>query len=302
MRVPSRQTVANLAKMHLTRKTAFLNRFARDFQALSFYGAIGITGFGWALSRLLFFDCKNYAPLWFCAALFIYNLDRLKPDNADAINIPRRNRTSAALRKTELTITVAAAVTLVVLPLIRRDCLMLLLTLGGAAVCINYPLAPLGFRLKNIPLLKTFFAPTLVAAAFLVPPLLQQRLDFRTPYFFTATAWTWCVLFFNMMICDLRDISGDARSGVHSLPVLLGARRTMQALVTILVIITILSVATFLNSPSVCKPAWRLLSAAIPVFLAALLTALRRPQPESFYEWWVEGILLVPPVAVALLG
>jgi 4-hydroxybenzoate polyprenyltransferase len=292
--------VANLQKSSFAKPTGLAGRLARNFLALSFFGAFGIAGFGWALSRLLFFDCKKYTPLWFFAALFIYNLDRLKTDPADVVNTPNRSRATAGLRKTGIAIAAASAFAIIALPVFQRDWLMLLLTLGGATVCINYSLAPLGFRLKDIPLLKTFFAPTLVAAAFFVPPLLQQRLDFHTPYFFATVAWTFCALLFNMILCDMRDMRGDAGAGVRTLPVLLGVRGTAIALVTLLVFTAILSVAAILNAPPARKAAWMLLSPAMVLWLGSLLAALRKPRSESFYEWWVEGILFLPPLAVAL--
>jgi hypothetical protein len=43
-----------------------------------------------------------------------------------------------------------------------------------------------------------------------------------------------------------------------------------------------------------------LLSPAMVLWLGSLLAALRKPRPESFYECWVEGILFLPPLAVAL--
>ncbi len=79
-----------------------LKKTGEIVQTLCIYGACGIVTFGWGLSRLLHFGCKTYAPLWFCAAIFIYNLDRLKTDPADPINTPRRSREAAKLRKASI--------------------------------------------------------------------------------------------------------------------------------------------------------------------------------------------------------
>ena len=37
-----------------------------------------------------------------------------------------------------------------------------------------------------------------------------------------------------------------------------------------------------------------------PLYLGALLLAIRRPQSERFYEWAVEGMLFLPAIAVLL--
>lgn len=269
-------------------------KFAIVLQTLSIYGAVGIVGFGWALSRLLHFDCLRYVPLWFFSALFIYNLDRLKTDPADRINTPARSRSAQSLRTASRVLAIISAVALVVAPAMERDWLMLFLTAGGTFVCVNYSVPMFGFRFKDVPFLKSFFAPTLVTAAFLVPPLLQQPLGSSPAYYATAAGWTWCVTLFNMILCDLRDIEGDARTGIRSLPVAVGYRRTLFILGALLALSMVFSiVAPFECGPPGVIP-WRLISITMTIFLTALLAAARKPMPEDFYEWWVEGILLVP--------
>ena len=43
---------------------------------------------------------------------------------------------------------------------------------------------------------------------------------------------------------------------------------------------------------------WRLIAIFGPIYLGALLTAVRRPRSERFYDWAVEGMLFLPPLAV----
>lgn len=278
----------------------FLKKAGSAVQTLNLYGAAGIVAFGWTLGRLLHFESGRYAPLWFCAALFIYNLDRLKTDPADAINTPRRSLAAARLRKISLAVAATSAAALVALPVFQRDWLMLLLTASGALLCVNHTLAPLGFRLKDVPLLKTFFAPTLVAAAFVVPPLLQQGMGGHPVHCTVVLAWTWCVLLFNMILCDLRDIEGDRRTGIRSLPVLFGPENTRRSLAALLGLVIVLSIAAAQTAPTGEIQPWLLLAALVPAYLAGLLAALRKPMPEFFYEWWVEGILFVPALVYSL--
>lgn len=265
-------------------------------QTLSIYGACGIVAFGWVFSRLLHFTCNTYAPLWFCAAIFIYNLDRLKTDPADPVNTPRRSLETARWRKLSYFVAAASALVLIVLPLWRGDTLMAALVIGGGLFCANYSLAPLGFRFKDVPLVKTLFAPTIVTAALLVPPFLQQRDGNAIVHYATAMAWTWCVLMFNMILCDLRDIKGDSLAGTRSLPVALGAGCTARLLWGLLAAIALLSVAAVRQAAPENIAAWKFLGGGTLVYLTALLAAARRMKspPESFYEWWVEGILYVP--------
>jgi hypothetical protein len=149
----------------------FLRTAATVLQTLSLYGACGIVCLGFALSRLLHFKCGGYAPLWFCAAVFIYNVDRLKADPADPVNIPLRSRVAARLRKVSLAAAILSAAMLFILPIAARNWLMAALVIAGAFFCANYSIAIFGFRFKDVPLVKTLFAPAVVAAALLGPPI-----------------------------------------------------------------------------------------------------------------------------------
>jgi 4-hydroxybenzoate polyprenyltransferase len=254
--------------------------------ALQLYGAAGIVAFGWALSRMLGFSCAPFAPLWFWGALLVYNLDRLKHDPSDALNTPGRLRRHNELRATSIALALTSVLMLILFPVSRGQWLLLFLTLAAAVVSLSYSFPIFGFRFKDVPAVKTLFAPAVVLAAFLLPALLggELRPDRRT---LSAAAWSGCLLLFNMTLCDLRDLAGDRALGTRSIPVLLGENGTRLLLLALLGLQ--LAIALWSGRPFA---GW--LSAG---YLAALLLALRRPQPESFYEWFVEAILFLPALA-----
>ena len=241
--------------------------------------------FGWTLSRLLHFDCGHYLPLWLAGALCVYNVDRLKIDPADAINTPERARRCAQLRKAGTLIAAVSAGMILAIPAWFHDWLLFFLALGGGLVCLNYSVPLLGFRFKEIPVVKTLFPPTILTAAYFAPPIIEQRL--APGLCLPAIAWAWCVLLFNMIICDLRDIEGDRTTGIRTLPVWLGVQKTYRALILLLAVIGGLAL-------------WNGWLPAGILYCAALLVALRKPRGETFYEWWVEGILFVPLAVYAL--
>lgn len=267
------------------KSTVGRSRFFETIHALHIYGSAGIVTFGWALSRLLHFDCGRYLPLWLAGALLIYNVDRLKIDPADAINIPERTRHCARLRKAGTVISILSAGTILAFPALFHDWPLFCLTLAGGFVCLNYSVPLLGFRFKNVPLVKTLFPPTILAAAYFAPPLIEQRL--QPGSILLPVAWTWCMLLFNMILCDLRDIEGDRATGIRTLPALFGHATTFRVLVVLLVVTGGLALAN----------GW--LPAGV-LYCGGLLAALRKPRSEAFYEWWVEGILFVPAAVYAL--
>jgi len=259
------------------------SRFFRNLHALHFYGAFGIVAFGWALSRFLNFDCHHYLPIWLAGALAIYNLDRLIIDPADALNTPERSRHYAPLRKMGTLIVAISTGAIFFIPIFRRDWPLFLFVLIGGFFSLNYSVPLIGFRFKDIPFVKTLFPPSLLTAAYFVPPLLELRAFPAT--FLPAIAWTWCVLLFNMILCDQRDLKGDRAAGIRTLPVLLGPGPTSRVLFLLLVLMTTLGPGK----------SW-----LIAIYGGGLLLALRKPRNEAFYEWWVEGILFIP--ALTLLG
>lgn len=272
-------------------------------QTLSFYGAGGIMAFGWVLSRLLHFDCGTFAPLWFFGAVFIYNLDRLKSDPADPINIPERSSASTQLRNCSIFTAGIALAALVAIPFLKGKPWLLPITAGGGLVCVNYSLPLLGFRFKDVPLVKTLFAPGFVTVAYFMPPMIQHRWQANPSLYIAAFAWTGGVMLFNMILCDLRDVRGDAATGIRSIPVVLGARRTVFAEAALLALVFVFSFCVVLASPVADRLAWIAVCAAMAIYLAGLLFAARKGEPlkEFFYEWWVEGILFVPLAAYVLV-
>jgi 4-hydroxybenzoate polyprenyltransferase len=256
--------------------------------ALHFYGAGGIAAFGWAIDRLLGTDPWPWMPLWFCAGLLVYNLDRLHVDPSDRENTPVRARAIEDLRQWSRLVTLVASAVLIALPILRGDWLTLAAILAGGAVVLCYSLPAPGRRLKDVPLLKTFLPPGFVLAAVFGLPLLHEPGLFQplwTPLLFL---WSGALLFGNMLLCDVRDLAGDRRAGVLSVPRYLGLRGT-ERLLWFLAFLLLLG--------AILKPLIGLGSAA---FLGVLIVAVRRPRPERFYERWVEGLLYLPAAFLLL--
>jgi 4-hydroxybenzoate polyprenyltransferase len=270
---------------------------------LSIYGALGITAFGWAMGQLFDWEVETWMPYWFCAALLVYNADRLRRDPADTLNIPQRAAAAARLRVLSFVVLMVSALVLVVLPIVRRDWLTLALVLGGALVSLNYSIPLFGFRFKDMPLLKTFFAPTVVTASVLGLPWLHLdagRAALVTLALGSVRSWTF--LMFNMIVCDLRDRAGDEACGIRSLPVVLGERGTRRLLVVLLVGIELLALGACAVASDTHRHAWAVMCILGPLYLGTLLLAILKPRSERFYEWVVEGMLFLPAVAVCIGG
>jgi len=294
-------------------RPAFFERIVTLLHALNLYGAVGLAVFGWAIGALIDQPTGQWVPLWFCAALLIYNADRLRRDPADAFNVPARTAASARLRTASAVTLTLAALVLIGFPLSRRDWVMLYFICAGAIISLAYSIPVLGLRGKDIPLLKTLFPPAVITAAIFGPILFLAALahPYATHvadrylmadwfvYLAGLAAWTFTYLLFNMLLCDLRDLPGDGQCGIRSIPVLWGekgARRLLWALaVGAQLLIAFLIRDRYLErAPLAC------LALLTGLYQGYLLHATRRPRGERFYEWAVEGLLFLPALALGL--
>ena len=283
--------------------------------ALSLYGAAGIVAFGWAMGHFLGVPTAPWLPLWFCAALLIYNCDRLRHDPADLLNIPNRAAACASWRPAILATVICSALVLVGLPAWRQDWLTLHCVLAGAIVSLGYSIPTLGFRWKDVPLVKTFFAPTVVTLAIFAPAFLSSlapweglreifralRLAEFDQQVHLLAAWAWLYLLFNMLLCDLRDRAGDARCGIRSIPVVVGEKGA-RALLWVLAVIGQVLLAALIHSRLIEDLPLAFLALLSGLCQACLLHATRYPRSERFYEWAVEGLLYLPALACVLSG
>jgi 4-hydroxybenzoate polyprenyltransferase len=260
-----------------------LGEALRPLHALHLYGAAGIAAFGWSLARRAGFAPGRLLPLWLAGALVVYNLDRLRRDPADLENTPERVKWHGLLRGWSWLLAACGVFVLVLWPLCMGNGALLLLTALALVLSLSYSFPLLGLRLKDVPVLKTLFAPMVVLAAVLAPPILLQGLEFNRPLLLAAV-WSWSLLMFNMVLCDLRDIDGDRAAGTRSLPVLLGARRT-QGLLWLLIALGVVCAV---------MRGWSILAWVTPALLGPLALAAHRRHTEAFYEWLAEGTLFLP--------
>ena len=281
--------------------------------ALSLYGAAGIAALGWAMGWLIGLSAAHWLPLWFCGGLLIYNADRLRLDPADTLNLPARTAASARLRRASTVTLTLAALVLIGLPALRREWEILGFVLGGALISLGYSIPILGFRWKDIPFLKSLFAPAVITAAIFSllfhPPMSGaywattlidvSRLRPWTMILLILAPWAFFYLLFNMLLCDLRDRAGDAQCGIRSIPVVLGEKGTFRLLLTLAGLGQLgLSYLTQFRIDRVLP--FVLLSLLTGGYQLYLLHATRRPRSERFYEWAVEGLLYVPSLACVL--
>jgi len=264
---------------------------------LELVGATAVTSLGWAACRILQIDWIPSAPLWFAGYLLVYNLDRLYPDPADLVNIPIRSCKASELRGARVVLAFLSVAVLIVWPLLTGRW-WLVLALALAATILQFysrPVRGMGFRLKDLPYVKSFLPPGVIAGILVVWPCVENGRSFRLNEYLVLL---WCVLLLtiNSLVFDYRDIEGDSFVGTQTIPVRLGRRYTIYLLIGLAV--ALVGVSAWLATRGFVN---RLMPAALAGASAGLLLALVcRPCPMTISV--LADLLLVVPAVVEIFA
>ncbi len=159
----------------------------------------------------------------------IYNLNRKTDESEDAINHAERYAFTKKYGKYLFhSAIVAYGIALLLSVFQGFDSLLItaIPLIGGGVYSI--PLLPTRtglIRLKEIPVMKSL----IVAVAWAVPPALlpichaDLHADLSTA---VVGVFYFSLVFINTVVFDMRDVEGDAISGVRTIPVILGMRTT----------------------------------------------------------------------------
>jgi 4-hydroxybenzoate polyprenyltransferase len=208
----------------LSKAVRNLLTFLQQVYLLEVVGGVAVTCLGWVSCYLTGSPWLRSAPLWLGGYLLVYNLDRLHYDPADQVNTPTRFLYRDSLRSKRLFLICLSAATLVGWPAVTgRWWLIAPIVLAIAALQFySRPVPLIRKRLKDLPVLKTFIAPSLIAAVLVLWPVLELRRSLGAKEILVFF-WCFIILSVNSISFDLRDIQGDLRNGTRTLPVLLGA-------------------------------------------------------------------------------
>jgi len=262
---------------------------------LELVGATAVTSLGWAACRILQIEWIPSAPLWFAGYLLIYNLDRLYPDPADLVNIPIRSRKAPELRAARIGLAFLSAAVLLIWPLLTGRWWLVLAPAFAASILQFYsrPVPGMGFRLKDLPYVKSFLPTGVIVGILVVWPCVENGRSFRLK---ECLVLVWCLLLLiiNGLVFDYRDIKGDSFVGTQTIPVRLGARNTVRLLI---------GLAVALVEMSSWLAAEELMSPSMPAALAGagLILALGRQDCPMTISVLADLLLMVP-AAVEILA
>jgi 4-hydroxybenzoate polyprenyltransferase len=274
----------------------WLKSFLVSVYLLELVGACAITALGCVGCTILHVDWSRSAPLWFAGYLIVYNADRLYLDPADRLNTPLRAIWATRLRDWRMVLVSFSAGILGVWPLMtgRWWLLFPLAVLLGILFFYSRPIPSSGFRLKDLPYLKSLLAPTVIAIVLVLWPAWESGKG-PPQKVWLVFFWIFLILTINALVFDYRDIEGDRLIGTRTIPVLLGHRRTRSLLLVLAGALVLMSIALWqlgFTGP--------LTSVVLTLGSGILLQALRWRIHPALLSLMADILLFLP--AVALLG
>jgi 4-hydroxybenzoate polyprenyltransferase len=260
---------------------------------LELVGACGITALGGVACAILRIDWIRSAPLWFAGYLIVYNADRLYLDPADRLNTPLRTSWAARLRGWRFVLVSLAAGLVTAWPVLTgRLWLLFPLPLVFGILCFySRPIPRAGFRLKDLPYLKSLLAPIVIATVLVLWPAWESGNHLRGKVWLVFF-WIFLILTINALVYDYRDIEGDRLTGTRTIPVLLGQRRTRGLLIALAAALVLMSIA--LCRLGLAGPLMPALLAIGPILLLCSLRC--RPHP-ALMSLIADVLLFLPAVA-----
>lgn len=200
----------------------------------------------------------------FCLAMAVYSFNRVSDLEEDSINAPDKGQFIKKNRDYLLFVSIESLDIAVVLAFFTNP-VAITIILFAFCVSVFYGLGSRRFRLKNILFLKNItVAATMATAAVLLPLAVHANIAFvvlMVAYFIFLKTLIEGVLH------DARDIEGDRKAGVGSVPATLGMNKTRNLLL-------------LLNSTLVVWLAFALFQAIFYPYIVVLILSL-------LYGYWL---------------
>ncbi len=229
----------------------------------------------------------------FLFAFAIYTLDKVADMDKDAANLPERLRFLRG-RKNLATGYALLAYSLAILIVLLNMPLALPILIFPLAVNLIYGSKPISSlpRLKDLPFIKNFIvAVTWALGTALLPSMHSSNASLVT----VACVFYFMLIktFIDTVLYDIRDVKGDRESGVKTIPVLIGPRKTIAIL--LLLEITLLASLEFIDI--VIRP----LAMILVLFGFGYIVYFRERRDPLILDFCVEGEWMLATCLLSIL-
>jgi 4-hydroxybenzoate polyprenyltransferase len=230
----------------------------------------------------------------FCSTCLLYNVHRLA--SLQHTPTPHNSRLAMAAqhrRASQIMVALSAPLAFICyagLPSILQWLLVLPIFLS---IAYALPVLPRRHRLRDLPYLKIFVLASVWTWMTTYLPLLPWN----------APAWTivaerFCFIFAIALAFDIRDHAADARTGVSTLPLLLGIKNTKLLAVALLLLCITAAAYTWQQGHYTYNTFTALVCSA--VFCGILIVKANINGPDWYYNGLLDGQMLLQSVLVWL--
>jgi 4-hydroxybenzoate polyprenyltransferase len=179
-----------------------------------------------------------YLFLIFFATLFEYNLHRLITvlTNKKAINSDKHSWVKKHLKMFYLLVLISIVGFSIAILQAKMEVLLTLMPIAVLTLFYSTPISKrteATMRLRQIPFIKIFLISFVWSAVTILLPLVQSEKTFNHIHIFVVLLERFLFIFAITVPFDIRDMVADANSGLKTLPLLIGKRKSI-ALATIL--------------------------------------------------------------------
>lgn len=101
----------------------------------------------------------------------------------------------------------------------------------------------------------------------------------------------------NAHLFDIRDLDSDCRSGVRTLPLMLGVRGARRVCFGLILTAALVAVLGWAHDSAAPSP--EVVLAWVGVNMLAL-SLVHSDRPRAWYDIWVDGLLFVPAATIGL--
>lgn len=241
-----------------------------------------------------------YLFLIFFATLFEYNLHRLITilTNSDALNSDKHNWVKDKSNWFYLLVFLSVLGFAISVIEAKLKVLLTLAPIAGLTLFYSTPLSKSAkgiFRLRQIPFLKIFLISFVWATVTILLPVIHSEKAYNNFHILTMIIERFLFVFAITIPFDIRDMIADRQAGLKTIPLLIGAKKSIYSSISALVLFLTIAVFHYLITNQ-----WIIISAFTISFLTTIVFLIneRIRNLPLYYYGILDGTMLLQGVLV----
>lgn len=238
-----------------------------------------------------------YLFIIFFATLFDYNLHRLVTvlSNKEALNSDKHKWLKEYLNLFYVLVVFSVIGFLIAVYFAKKEVLITLSPFAFITLFYSLPVfknQKYLFRLREIPILKIFLISIVWSATTILLPIVQSGKSFDFLHVALMLIERFLFVFAITIPFDIRDMQGDEQSGLKTIPLIIGVKKSMILANALIMLFLLISVYHYQSSIVVTLLTFVLSAISTLYFLNS-----KRLQKSSFYHYGIlDGTMLLQGV------